>query len=166
MRTTINKKTILVNETKRSPKKQLIAPILVSICLAIMLLLNWSLPLMQIIHLPFSLIGLFPIVVGLTICLSAQQQFKQVDTNLYPFNDPEKLVTNGLFRHTRNPMYLGLIIFLMGVGIMLGSFSPMIIVATFFLIADRWYISYEEKRLTSVFGKVYENYQAKTPRWI
>ena len=94
----------------------------------------------------------------------AQGQFKKIRTNFYPFSDPQKLVTGGLFHYTRNPMYLGLVIFLAGIWILLGSLSPFGIVLAFLLIADRWYIAYEEQRLIAVFGKAYKEYQAKTPR--
>ena len=84
----------------------------------------------------------------------------------HPFSKPEKLVTGGLFRFTRNPMYLGLTILLTGVWVLLGSVSPGIFVLAFLLIADRWYITYEEAQLLAVFGAKYVAYQAQTSRWI
>jgi protein-S-isoprenylcysteine O-methyltransferase Ste14 len=135
------------------------------ICLAIMFLLHWLWPLL-IIHPPFNLAGFLLVGTGLAICFRAQRQFRKVGTNLYPFSDPQKLVTDGLFRYTRNPMYLGLVIFLAGVWVTLGSLLPAGIVLAFLLVADRWYIAYEEQRLISVFGEAYKAYQAKTPRWI
>ena len=60
-----------------------------------------------------------------------------------------------MFRFTRNPMYLGLTICLGGTWLLLGSFSPGIFVVAFLLIAERWYIPYEEQQLLSVFGAIY-----------
>jgi len=119
-----------------------------------------------LIHFPFNLAGLLPGSLGLITCLTAQRQFKKIGTTLYPFSRPEKLVIDGLFRYTRNPMYLGLTIFLTGVWVLLGSLSPGVIVAAFLLIADRWYIAHEEHQLLAVFGAEYIAYQTKTPRWI
>ncbi len=153
-------------KSKQTTTRQLIAPALTAICLILMLLLRRLCPIVLIVRFPFNLIGLLVGGVGFAVCLRAQQQFRKADTNLYPFSEPEKLVTDGLFRYTRNPMYLGLTIFLAGAWIMLGALSPAAVVPAFLLIVDRWYILYEEQRLRVVFGKTYEAYQAKTPRWI
>jgi protein-S-isoprenylcysteine O-methyltransferase Ste14 len=155
-----------LSKTKLSAIKQLIAPVLASICLALMLLLYWLYPIGSLIRFPFNLTGLLFSGLGLTVCFVAQRQFKKVGTTLYPFNRPGKLVTGGLFRYTRNPMYLGLTIFLVGVWLLLGSLSPAVFVVAFLLIADRWYIPFEEGQLLAVFGAAYANYRSRTPRWI
>ena len=155
-----------LSKAKPSATKQLIAPVLVSICLILMLLLHWLYPIGLLIHSPFNLAGLLLSGLGLAIAFTAHGQFKKIGTTLYPFSQPGKLVTNGLFRYTRNPMYLGLILFLGGVWLFLGSLSPGIFVAAFLLITDRWYIAHEERRLLAVFGAAYATYQSKTPRWI
>ena len=153
-------------KTKPFATKQLISPVLASICLALMLLLDWLFPIGLLNHFPFNLAGFLPGGLGLTICFMAHQQFKKIGTTLYPFSRPGKLVTDGLFRYTRNPMYLGLTIALGGAWLVLGSLSPGVFVVAFLLIADRWYIPYEEQQLLAVFGATYSTYQAKTPRWI
>ncbi|MFZ5909310.1 MAG: methyltransferase family protein [Chloroflexota bacterium] len=155
-----------LSKTKPSATKQLIAPVLAGICLALMLLLNWLYPIGLLVHFPFNLAGSLLNGLGLTICFVAHRQFKKIGTTLYPFSQPGKLVMDGLFHYTRNPMYLGLTVFLAGVWLFLGSLSPGIFVAAFLLVADRWYITYEEQQLLAVFGATYAAYQAKTPRWI
>jgi protein-S-isoprenylcysteine O-methyltransferase Ste14 len=155
-----------LSKTKPSITKQLIAPVLASICLALMLLLHWLYPIRLLIRFPFNLTGLLFSGLGLTVCFAAQRQFRKIGTTLYPFSQPGKLVTGGLFRYTRNPMYLGLTTFLSGVWLLLSSLSPGVFVIAFLLIADRWYIAYEEKLLLAVFGAEYATYRAKTPRWI
>ncbi len=152
--------------SKQTPTRQLISPVLAVICLTIMFLLGWFCPILSIIRFPFNLAGLFVSSAGLGFCFAAQQQFKKIGTTLYPFSEPEKLVTGGLFRYTRNPMYLGLTVFLTGAWLLLGVLSPLGMVLAFLLIADRWYIVHEEQKQTAVFGKAYKSYQAKTPRWI
>lgn len=155
-----------LSETKPSATKQLISPVLASICLMLMLLLHWLCPIEPLIQFPFNLIGLLCNGLGLTTCFVAHRQFKKIGTTLYPFSQPGKLVTDGLFRYTRNPMYLGLTIFLGGAWRFLGSLSPGVFVAAFLLIADRWYIPFEEGQLLTVFGAANVDYQAGTPRWI
>lgn len=155
-----------LSKTKPSAIRQLIAPILACICLTLMALLHWLCPVESLVRFPFNLAGLLTGGLGLTICFAAHGQFKKVGTTLYPFNRPGKLVTGGLFRYTRNPMYLGLTVFLTGIWLLLGSLSPGVFVIAFLLIADRWYIAYEERQLLAVFGAEYATYQARTPRWI
>ncbi len=155
-----------ITGNQRSPAWQLISPVLAMICLAAMLLLNRLCPILHVLRFPFDLIGLLVGGFGLAICCAAHRQFKRAGTTLYPFNQPEKLVTEGLFRYTRNPMYLGLTFFLAGGWLLLGSLSPLAIVAAFQQIAERWYIAHEERRLTATFGKAYTDYQARTPRWL
>jgi len=155
-----------LSETKTSATRQLISPVLVCICLALMLLLHWIYPIGLLLRFPFNLAGLLLSSPGLAICFMAHLQFKKIGTTLYPFSQPAKLVTGGLFRYTRNPMYLGLTIFLAGAWLFLGSFSPGILVIAFLLIIDRWYIVHEEQKLMAAFGQAYQAYQANTPRWI
>ncbi|CAG0977277.1 protein-S-isoprenylcysteine O-methyltransferase [Anaerolineales bacterium] len=155
-----------VSKTKPSNSRQLISPVLAGICLTLMLILHLLFPIVALIPFPFDLTGLLVSGLGLTICFVAHRQFKKVGTTLYPFSQPGKLVTGGLFRYTRNPMYLGLTVFLTGIWLLLGSLTPGIFVAAFVLIADRCYIAYEEKQLLTVFGAAYAAYQSRTPRWI
>ncbi len=157
----------MISLSKMKPSTaQLIAPVLTCICLALMVLLHWLCPVGLLIRFPLNLVGLLTGGLGLMICFAGQRQFKKVGTTLYPFSQPGKLVTGGLFHYTRNPMYLGLTVFLTGAWLFLGSFSPGIFAIAFLLIADRWYIPFEEGKLLATFGAAYAAYQSKTPRWI
>ena len=157
---------INISGNEQTSTRQLISPVLAGFCLAIMFLLGLLWPILPILRFPFNLVGALIGGTGLGISLMAHSQFKKVGTTLYPFNKPEKLVTDGLFRYTRNPMYLGLIILLVGGWLLLGSLSPLAVVVAFVLMADRWYVVHEEQRLAAVFGKAYITYQARTPRWL
>jgi protein-S-isoprenylcysteine O-methyltransferase Ste14 len=152
--------------SKRPFIQNLVAPVLTPLCLALMLLLSRVWPLAHVFPLPANLFGLIPLVIGMAISLSAKQQFDKLGANFHPFEDPADLVTGGLFRYSRNPMYLGITIFLSGTWVLLGALSPLVIAGGFFLVADRWYIANEERRLRHVFGQAYEDYQARTGRWI
>jgi protein-S-isoprenylcysteine O-methyltransferase Ste14 len=96
-----------LSETKPSATKQLIFPVLAIICLALMLLFHWLYPIGLLIRFPFGLTELLLGGLGLITCFAAQRQFKKIGTTPYPFSRPGKPVTGGLFRYTRNPMYLG-----------------------------------------------------------
>jgi protein-S-isoprenylcysteine O-methyltransferase Ste14 len=156
----------VIQANSKLPGRQLIAPVLTLICLAAMFLLGWLWPLVRFARLPFNLAGLLLAAAGLSICLAGQRQFRKAGTTLYPFSQPARLVTDGLFRYTRNPMYLGLAAILVGAWLFLGSLSPAGVVIAFLSIADRWYVANEERRLLDIFGKAHEAYCARTPRWL
>jgi len=152
-------------KNKLSIGDKLVSPVLASICTLMMLVLNWFCPVAHLLRSPYNLAGLLVLGAGLAISFAARGQFKKKRANFYPFEDPTGLITDGLFRYSRNPMYLGLTIFLAGVGMFFGSLSPLGVAVTFFLVADRWYVAYEEQRLACLFGTAYAAYRARTPRW-
>jgi protein-S-isoprenylcysteine O-methyltransferase Ste14 len=130
-----------------------------------MLALHWLWPIAHPLSLPLNLVGLMPLGFGLALSAMAERQFKSAGANVNTFEAPTRLVTEGLFKYSRNPMYLGLALILVGVWILLGSVSPLVGVVGFILVTDLWYISYEEKRLNATFGQAYEAYRAHTRRW-
>lgn len=101
---------------------------------------------------------------GLTI--AGARQFDRQKTNINTFLKPDVLVTTGLFRYTRNPMYLGFAGALAGAAIALNCLTGLIVALVFVAIADRWYIRFEEKVMSQTFGKAYADYCAQTRRWI
>ena len=83
------------------------------------------------------------------------------------FDKPSKLLTNGLFKYSRNPIYLGLLLAILGVALLTkGSILSLSIVLIFFVITDRWYIAFEEKMMLEKFGDEYTDYCKKVRRWI
>src|SRR3989344_7249850 len=84
-------------------------PIVGIILLAISLLLHFTFPIAKIISYPFNLLGIALIVGGITITITAKKAFDKTKTPLTPHEGkPKKIVRQGLFRYTRNPMYLGM----------------------------------------------------------
>ena len=78
---------------------------------------------------------------------------------------PERLVTSGIYGYTRNPMYLGHIIFLIGLTLTLRSiFAAVITVATAIWFQSR--VKGDERRLIDLFGAPYLNYLKRVKRWI
>ena len=146
--------------------KKILPPTLFLICAIVMLLLHVLLPLYSIIGFPTNAIGIVPLVFGLGIAAWGSSVFARVGTSIKTFEQPQKLVTDGLFRYSRNPMYLGFVFALLGIAIALGTLSPLLGVMIFFLVADRGYIPYEENMLAQKFGQGFQTYQSKTRRWL
>jgi protein-S-isoprenylcysteine O-methyltransferase Ste14 len=89
-----------------------------------------------------------------------------MSTEIHTFKKPRQLVTHGLFRHSRNPIYVGFVCILWGLSMLLGSLSTFIVVLAFVIITDRWYIPFEEKNMEEVFDKAYKQYKKEVRRWL
>src|SRR3989442_7512425 len=92
----------------------LIPPILFLLCLCLMALLRWMWPITLLFPRPWCWLGLLPILFGLASAAMGAREFIRAKTNIRPFREADKLVTTGPFRFTRNPMYLGLVLCLVG----------------------------------------------------
>ncbi|WP_241907923.1 methyltransferase family protein [Vibrio lentus] len=115
---------------------------------------------------PYNLAGLVVIGVGLLLAMSGKRLFKKRNTNIMTFDEPTLLVTEGVYKYTRNPMYLGFVVSLLGFAILTGAAnSSFLLTAIFVLVTDRWYIKFEEQMMCDKFGQDYEDYCRKVRRW-
>jgi protein-S-isoprenylcysteine O-methyltransferase Ste14 len=136
------------------------------LCLLGMLALHSILPLGSIFSWTLLLCGVGFIALGLVIAFRAESQFRQNGTTVDHLGGAAKLVTDGWFNVSRNPMYLSLALILMGAWLTLGSVSPLLGVTAFIFLAQRWYIVPEETRLAATFRNQYEAYRMRTRRWL
>jgi len=114
-------------------------------------------PLEIAISMPFLIIGLF------LWLWSAGKFFKTKGTPV-PVNPPPKLVTDGPYAYSRNPMMTGLFMVMAGVGIFFGSVTLTFIMTPIFVFMSILEFKYiEEPELTKRFGKAYTQYKEKTP---
>ena len=92
--------------------------------------------------------------------------FRQNTEDPNPITQSNKLITNGIYKYIRNPMYLALVIFQIGLGISL-SFLHISLMSIFTIITLHYFvIKREETYLKNLFGVDYESYKAKSRRWI
>jgi len=141
-------------------------PIYFLIALVAMVLLNAFAPIGNWLYYPWRYLGIIVIIFGFSLSLGSGIFFRKLGTNPRPGIQANVLVTKGPFRFTRNPMYLGLIAMLVGVSILLGSFSPPIVIPIIFWILHTQFVLQEEKWMESWFGESYLEYKSKTPRWL
>ncbi|GEK11356.1 methyltransferase family protein [Pseudoalteromonas peptidolytica] len=147
--------------------KMLLPPFLFLIFIIAMGLICWAAGFPHSFGFPYNLIGISIIGIGFVISMTGKKLFKKLETNIMAFDEPTVLVASGIYKYTRNPMYLGFTIAIFGFAILLGgSFSSFLLTAAFFLITDRWYIPYEERMMHAKFGREYEAYCRKVRRWI
>jgi protein-S-isoprenylcysteine O-methyltransferase Ste14 len=146
--------------------KKLLPPQLFYISIALMMLLHFLVPLKILLNFPVTLIGIALLIAGAMMAIKEKKRFAKVQTNIKTFDKPDKLLTDGLYKYSRNPMYLGFVIALLGVWLLLCSLSPLLIVLIFIFITNSVYISFEEKMMGDTFGELYFTYKNKTRRWI
>ncbi|ETW93546.1 methyltransferase family protein [Candidatus Entotheonella palauensis] len=94
------------------------------------------------------------------------QLFRKAGTNLVPFSESTTLVTHGLYRYTRNPMYLGLVIALAGIAFMLNERWPWLVLPVFAAVIQWRFIRFEERLMETTFGDDYLAYQRRVRRWL
>lgn len=134
--------------------------------MAAAVVLHLAIPLAGPLPWSWRLIGVAPLLAGAVLTVGSAAMFGRRDTNIKTFNDPGVLVTNGAFGQTRNPMYLGFVLMLIGVALLFGSVTVWVCPVLFFAIADRWYVPFEERRMQATFGATFDDYRAQVPRWI
>lgn len=107
-------------------------------------------------------------VLGVSIALVGIIQFKQHKTTVNPIklNKVSSLVTSGIYAYTRNPMYVGLAVLLIGWGVWLGSTWSLIVVPVFIFTMTTLQIKKEEQVLTDLFGQEYIDYMKTVRRWL
>ena len=105
---------------------------------------------------------------GFGIAIAGIVQFRRHSTTVDPLN-PDRasaLVTDGIFTRTRNPMYLGLLLVLIGYGFWLSSLSALLISLVFIPLITASQISTEERVMEDLFGEAYRSYKQRTRRWL
>jgi protein-S-isoprenylcysteine O-methyltransferase Ste14 len=94
--------------------------------------------------------------------------FRKAKTSVNPTktNLTSTLVTDGIYKNTRNPMYVGFLFFLIGWGFILYNIYSMTLCIGFVLYMNRFQIQPEEKALMSIFGEEFVDYKRRVRRWL
>ena len=121
------------------------------------------------VDLPFKIyISLFFVLLGFFITFSSARNFKKKETTVNPIKPEEasQLVTDGFFKITRNPMYLGMLLFLLGLSIYNGLIVGLVFLPLFVGYITFFQIIPEENAMIKIFGEDYKAYMKKVRRWI
>ena len=149
-------------------KPKVAPPILMLVAALVMWALDRWLPLGRWIPSQWNRLSVIPAAAGLSIAAAAVIRFLRAGTTTNPM-DPSKasqLVTGGVFGVSRNPMYLGLTLLLVGWALWLGSASPWLILPLFVIVITVAQILPEEQALGQVFGVPYAAYRRRVRRWV
>lgn len=100
------------------------------------------------------------------LVVAAVLEFSRARTTTIPREAPSALITTGIFRHSRNPIYLADLLVLFGVSLIWGSVPGLVLVPVLGWLLQARFIRGEEERLAAAFGTEFETYRSATRRWI
>ena len=126
----------------------------------------------RFVPLPFSAppilryIGLAMTFVGFLLGVGAFVEFRKARTTLDPHGSAKQLVTSGIYRFTRNPIYLGFLLMVIGLPLNSGLYWGIVLAPFYVLMMNRLIIQHEERYLDEKFGKAYAGYTSRVRRWL
>ena len=113
-------------------------------------------------------ISLFLLILGLVVFISAVKSFRRHKTTVNPLEPRQasSLVTSGIFKFSRNPMYLGMLIILLSISFKFNLIGGIFTSLFFYIFITKFQILPEEAAMNDLFGDEFINYSKKTRRWI
>jgi len=147
-------------------KPRIYPPAYLLVFLLATIALHFLLPLAKLVPSPWNAFGVIFLIVGFAIELQADGLFHRTGTTIKPDGEPNTLVTQGVFRLSCNPMYLGFTLALLGCAFLFGTLTPLLTVPVFMLLIERRFILPEEKMLAKKFQQDYLEYKLTVRRWI
>lgn len=134
--------------------------------IALYALHRWA-PGAQVLDGRWRLAGLVPIVAGAVLALWGEREFARAGTGVIPGREITTFVRSGPFRFTRNPMYVGMTFALVGVAMLFGSISGLVVPVLFAGIIRWRFIRREEAMLRAAYGEdAWRDYASSTRRWL
>lgn len=147
-------------------KRVIYPPMWLLIGIIVTFVLNEYFPGPRFTSLEGQLAGGVLIVIGLALLVVAGGLFQRAGTNLIPFREVTALVTTGVYRYSRNPMYLGMASVLLGLAITVGATTALLVPPLFMAIIEFRYIRPEEEMLRGVFPEEFPAYCQQVRRWL
>lgn len=126
----------------------------------------------RFIPLPFTVplvlryLGLAMAFVGFLLGMGAFMEFRRARTTLDPHGTVKHLVTSGIYRFTRNPIYLGFLLMVIGLPLLSGWIWGLVLAPFYMMIMSRLVIEREEAYLERKFKSEYTNYTSRVRRWL
>ena len=107
-------------------------------------------------------------LLGAGICLSGIVSFRRAKTTVNPMrpDSTSSLVVSGIYKYTRNPMYLGFLLILLGWATFLSNLAAFALLPAFVVYMNHFQIAPEERALGTLFAQEYQAYRARVRRWI
>jgi protein-S-isoprenylcysteine O-methyltransferase Ste14 len=130
------------------------------------LITRWDIPYSTPLWRVLQVAGVLMIVFGLIPVMHAFSQFARAGGTPMPIAPTERLVVTGFNRYVRNPMYVGLIIVILGQALLFGSWALVAYAAACWVVTASFVRWYEEPTLVRTYGGEYENYRRNVRAWL
>ena len=153
-------------ETQDHAQVKIAPPILTLIHVLAAMLLQWLLPFPSHIQAALRWLGLLLVLAGLWLAFAAVRRFMAAHTTLDPHHPVSALVTQGPYRLSRNPIYLGFLLTVAGLPLVLGTYWGIALALIFPLLMNQLVIRHEEAYLSRRFPDEYTSYRSQVRRWI
>ena len=134
--------------------------------LSLCMLLTWYFGESSPQNLPLIIFGLGLIGLGFLLAFNSIARFIRAKTGVVPFSESTTLITDGFYKYTRNPMYVGMNSFLLGLLIILNNPINFTFLVIFFFIVRNLFVVKEEVQMEETFGVDYLTYKGKVRRWL
>jgi protein-S-isoprenylcysteine O-methyltransferase Ste14 len=145
---------------------KVLPPRIFQLAILTVVVLHFLLPVYYLYNSPIRFLGLLPIIAGIYLNLHSDWLIKKYRTTVKPFEKPTKLIEKGPFSFSRNPMYLGMALIILGGSIISGSVLSFAVPIVFALIIHYKFIIIEEALLENSFGPAYLKYKSRVHCWI
>jgi len=158
----------MTDNSADTPGVIIFPPLIPLSVLVVGIILNFVMPLGLLTHVPLLgriVVGVIAFVVGLGMVIGANRIFQHVGTNVRPSQPTLALATTGIFRWTRNPMYVGGSIALLGIAISCALDWVLLLLVLSLPLVHYGIILREERYLERKFGDAYRRYKTKVPRY-
>ena len=152
--------------SQNPPGQRALPPTYFFAAMAAAFLLHALLPVAHIVRFPWSLAGALPIVVGIWLNLAADRALKTHGTTVKPFEESTALIAEGPYKVSRHPMYLGMILIVLGLARLLGTLSPFVVVPVLWILLERCFVHIEEQKTERRFGPDWQRYRKLVRRWL
>lgn len=156
----------LPDQTASAPKSKMLPPAYLALAILLMFALHRWLPGSHLFGQNWRWVGATAVVVGLAVNVGCALQFRRRQTTIIPFRESSELLTGGLYRFSRNPIYLSMFVLLGGVAAALGTLTPWLLLPVFVWIIATRFVRREEKMLIAAFGEAYDQYRQRVRRWL
>ena len=105
-------------------------------------------------------------LIGFALAALSVREFRRVGTSVVPGDPSTMLVDSGPYRFTRNPIYIGIVLFYFGLAIVMTSAWMLLLLIPVLIVLQRGIVEREEAYLQAKFGEAYRKYQTRVPRWL
>lgn len=149
-----------------SINKNVHPPIVALMFIVIAYVLGRFAPIFFVVPAVLQTVGLLLTFAGFLLGITAFAEFRKGRTTLDPHGSVTQLVSSGIYRFTRNPIYLGFLLIVIGLPLKSGLYWGIVMAPFYILTMNRLVIEHEEAYLEKKFGETYTGYMSRVRRWL